>query len=237
MENNLKILEARNLTKQYLMGEVTVDALRGVSFELFKGEFVVILGPSGSGKSTILNIIGGIDSASSGEIIYRGKNVEKMREKDLTNYRRSAIGFVFQFYNLIPNLTAKENIQLAAELSAEPLNPDDILEKIDLSDRGNHFPSQMSGGQQQRIAIARALAKNPDIILCDEPTGALDFSTGIQVLKVLKDFNQDYNKTVVIITHNSGIGQMADRVFYIKDGLIDRVKINDAPISPEEVTW
>ena len=237
LENNLKILEAKNLTKQYLMGEITVDALRGVSFELFKGEFVVILGPSGSGKSTILNIIGGIDTATSGEIIYRGKNVEKMREKELTNYRRGAIGFVFQFYNLIPNLTAKENIQLAAELSAEPLSPDDILEKIDLSDRGNHFPSQMSGGQQQRIAVARALAKNPDIILCDEPTGALDFATGIQVLKVLKDFNLDYKKTVVIITHNAGIGHMADRVFYIKDGLIDRVVINDAPIPAEEVTW
>jgi putative ABC transport system ATP-binding protein len=239
-ENNKfleKILEAKNLTKQYLMGEITVDALRGVSFELYKGEFVVSLGPSGSGKSTILNIIGGIDSATSGEIIYRGKNVEKMRDRELTNYRRGAIGFVFQFYNLIPNLTARENILLAAELSAEPLNVDEILNKIDLSDRGNHFPSQMSGGQQQRVAIGRALAKNPDIILCDEPTGALDFSTGVQVLKVLKDFNTDYKKTVVIITHNSGIGQMADRVFYIKDGLIDKVKINETSVSPEEVSW
>ncbi|MDL2248916.1 ABC transporter ATP-binding protein [Tyzzerella sp. OttesenSCG-928-J15] len=231
------IIKAENLTKEYLMGEVTVSALKGVSFEIFDGEFVVILGPSGSGKSTMLNIIGGIDKPTKGEISYKGKSLSKMSEGELTKYRRNAIGFVFQFYNLIPNLTAKENILLSAELSQNPNPVDDLLEKIGLSDHGNHFPSQMSGGEQQRVAIARALAKNPDLFLCDEPTGALDFKTGIQVLKILKTFNTEYGKTVIIITHNAGIGAMADRVFRIKDGLIDKVEVNEKPVSPEEVAW
>ncbi len=231
------VLSANNITKEYQMGEVTVNALRGVSFELYHGEFVVILGPSGSGKSTILNIIGGIDKPTSGDILYLNKNLGSLNPRQLTDYRRTAIGFVFQFYNLIPSLTAKENIQLSMDLSKTPISVKELLETIELSDRADHFPSQLSGGQQQRIAIARAVAKNPDILLCDEPTGALDFSTGIQVLKLLKSFNSQYKKTVVIITHNAGIGAMADRVFHIKDGLLDYVEVNENPVEPEEVSW
>lgn len=231
------ILEARELTKLYQMGEITVHALRGVSFQLYEGEFVVILGPSGSGKSTMLNIIGGIDTPTSGSVYYNNKNISTISDKELTNYRRNAVGFVFQFYNLIPNLTAKENILLAAELSKKPIPANELLTKIDLLDRGNHFPSQLSGGQQQRVAIARALSKNPDILLCDEPTGALDFSTGISVLRLLKDFNTEYKKTVVVITHNAAISAIGDRTFYIKDGLIDKIEENKNPIPPEEVSW
>ena len=231
------IITANNLTKEYIMGEVTVSALKGVSFYIGKGEFVVILGPSGSGKSTMLNIIGGIDKPTDGSIVYKEKDLALMSDRELTKYRRQAVGFVFQFYNLIPNLTAKENIALAAELSDNPNSPDELLERIGLASHGGHFPSQMSGGEQQRVAIARALAKNPDIFLCDEPTGALDFKTGIQVLKILKDFNTEYGKTVIIITHNAGIGAMADRVFHIKDGLIEKTVENSHPVSPEEVVW
>ena len=232
-----KVLEVNNVTKQYQMGEVPVHALRGVSFELYAGEFVVILGPSGSGKSTMLNIIGGIDNPSSGKVVYKNRDLSVISEKELTRYRRTAVGFVFQFYNLIPNLTARENILLATELSAHPIPANKLLEAIGLGDRGDHFPSQMSGGQQQRIAIARAISKNPDILLCDEPTGALDFSTGIQVLQLLKTFNREYQKTVVIITHNAAIADMGDRVFYVKDGLIDKVVLNAEPIAPEELSW
>ncbi len=232
-----EMLAVSNVTKQYLMGEITVSALRGVSFSLYEGEFVVILGPSGSGKSTMLNIIGGIDKPTTGEIIYNNKNIAKISEYELTNYRRDAVGFVFQFYNLIPNLTASENITLSTELSKNPISTKILLEKIGLSDRGNHFPSQMSGGEQQRVAIARAVAKNPQILLCDEPTGALDFSTGIQILRLLKDFNREYNKTVIIITHNIAIGGIADRVFHIRDGLIEKIIENENPIEPEEVSW
>lgn len=232
-----EILQVANLTKQYIMGEVTVVALGGVNFSLYEGEFVVILGPSGSGKSTMLNIIGGIDTPTSGTVVYRGKDITAVSERELTEYRRAAVGFVFQFYNLIPNLTAKENILLASELSDDPIAVESLLEKVELGERGDNFPSQLSGGQQQRIAIARALAKNPDILLCDEPTGALDFSTGVQVLKLLREFNREYRKTVVIITHNIAIGEMADRVFYIKDGLIDKIVTNDNPINPDEVVW
>ena len=219
------------------MGEVIVQALQGVSFEIYKGEFLVILGPSGSGKSTILNIIGGIDQPTSGSIFYKGKDISKAGERALTKYRRSSVGFVFQFYNLIPNLTAKENILLASELASNALNVNDLLNTIDMADRGGHFPSQMSGGQQQRIAIARAVAKNPEILLCDEPTGALDFSTGIHVLKLLKTFNREYGRTVAIITHNAGVSEMADRTLYIKDGMVDHITANDSPAEPEEVRW
>ncbi len=232
-----EILQVANLTKQYIMGEVTVVALGGVNFSLYEGEFVVILGPSGSGKSTMLNIIGGIDTPTSGTVVYRGKDITAVSERELTEYRRAAVGFVFQFYNLIPNLTAKENILLASELSDDPIAVESLLAKVELGERGDNFPSQLSGGQQQRIAIARALAKNPDILLCDEPTGALDFSTGVQVLKLLREFNREYRKTVVIITHNIAIGEMADRVFYIKDGLIEKIVTNDNPINPDEVVW
>jgi putative ABC transport system ATP-binding protein len=232
-----KIMEVCNIKKEYLLGEVKVEALRGVSFDLYSGEFIVILGPSGSGKSTLLNIIGGIDNPTSGSVVYKNNDIGKSSEKALTYYRRSAVGFVFQFYNLIPNLTAKENILLATELSDHPISANELLDTIGLSDRGNHFPSQMSGGQQQRVAIARALSKNPDILLCDEPTGALDFTTGIQVLRILKEFNTKYKKTVIIITHNAAIGGMGDRVFHVKDGLIESVVVNSEPVAPEEVTW
>jgi len=232
-----KILEATDVTKEYIMGEVTVRALRGVTFDLFSGEFVVVLGPSGSGKSTMLNIIGGIDKPTAGNVIVGGKDISAVGERELTAYRRTAVGFVFQFYNLIPNLTARENIMLATELSTNPISPDELLAKVGLGERGNHFPPQLSGGEQQRIAIARAVGKNPTILLCDEPTGALDIKTGIQVLRILKDFNRQYKKTVVIITHNAAIGAMGDRVFHIKDGLIDAIDINDSPIQPEEVSY
>ncbi|MDR0468384.1 MAG: ABC transporter ATP-binding protein [Peptococcaceae bacterium] len=219
------------------MGEITVKALRGVSFDLFDGEFVVVLGPSGSGKSTMLNIIGGIDTPSSGSVLFNHKDIARATEKELTLYRRSAVGFVFQFYNLIPNLTARENIVLATEMSENAIPADELLSSIGLGERGGHFPPQLSGGEQQRVAIARAIGKNPALLLCDEPTGALDIKTGIQVLRLLQDFNKHYKKTVVIITHNAGIGDMGDRVFNIKDGLIDSIISNPSPIQPEEVKW
>ncbi len=236
MEDNL-VLNVKNITKKYQMGDIEINALKGVSFNLKKGEFIVILGASGSGKSTILNIIGGIDNATTGEVFYNGKNITNLNDKHLTLYRRSAVGFIFQFYNLVPNLTAYENILLSRDLSDSPLDVDKLLEEVDLVNQKNSFPSQMSGGQQQRVAIARALSKNPDLLLCDEPTGALDIKTGADVLKLLKDFNETYNKTVVVITHNSIISEMADRVFYVKDGLIDKITINENPKKPEEVVW
>jgi len=234
MEN---ILTIHDLKKEYHMGEVVVHALRGASMTIGEGEFVAVLGPSGSGKSTILNIAGGIDTPTSGQVLYRGQDIASFTAKQLTNYRRRAVGFVFQFYNLMQNLTARENISLAAELSDSPISVDDLLTQIELSDRGGHFPSQLSGGQQQRIAIARAVAKNPDLLLCDEPTGALDFTTGVQVLRLLRDFNRTYKKTVVVITHNAAIGQMADKVFLVKDGAIAKTTINEHPVPPEEVAW
>lgn len=231
------ILSGKDVRKIYKMGEVEVRALDGVDFEIYQGEFVVVLGPSGSGKSTLLNMIGGMDKISSGELYYRDRQIHNINERGLTKYRREAVGFIFQFYNLMPNLNAKENVRLAAEISKEPLDTRQVLEDVGLGDRAEHFPAQMSGGQQQRVAIARALVKNPDILLCDEPTGALDGKTGIQVLKLLRDFNKKYNKTVIIITHNADISKIADRVFYIKDGKLVDIKINENPLSPEEVNW
>ncbi len=230
-------MEINDVTKEYLMGEVTVRALKGVSLSLYEGEFVVILGPSGSGKSTMLNIIGGIDKPTTGTVMYANKNISEASEKELTLYRRNAVGFVFQFYNLIPNLTAKENIILSSELSQKPISADDLLKDVGLFERGGHFPAQLSGGEQQRIAIARAISKNPQILLCDEPTGALDINTGVQVLRILKNFNEKYKKTVVIITHNSAIGNMGDRIISIKDGYIASIIENSNPIPPEEVSW
>jgi putative ABC transport system ATP-binding protein len=231
------IMEVTNLTKKYVMGEVTVNALCGVTFYLYSGEFVVILGASGSGKSTMLNIIGGIDKPTSGEIRFRGKPIGGFTERELTNYRRLSVGFVFQFYNLIPNLTAKENIILASELSKDAIPAAELLAQTDLSDRANHFPSQLSGGQQQRIAIARALSKNPTMLLCDEPTGALDFETGVLVLTVLKKIHEEQGTSVLLITHNQEIAKIADVVISLRSGEILSIEENEAPLAPSEVTW
>lgn len=232
-----EILTVDNIKKQYKVGEVIVPVLHGISFSLYEGELVVILGPSGSGKSTVLNMIGGIDSPTEGRILYNNKDIGTISDKELTKYRSQAIGFVFQFYNLLQNLTAKENIEIAAGLSNDPIDTDMLLKKIGMSDHARHFPAQMSGGQQQRIAIARAIVKNPRLLLCDEPTGALDSSTGIQILRLLKDFNQSFKKTIVIITHSIAISGIADRVFFLRDGLIEKIKENSKPIQPEEVVW
>ncbi len=231
------LISVKDITKVYKMGEVDVHAVRGVSFDIYDGEFVVILGPSGSGKSTVLNIIGGIDTPTTGTVVFEGTNIEGMNEKSLTKYRREAVGFIFQFYNLIPSLTGKENIMLATNIATNPLNIEELLDDIGLKERSNHFPAQLSGGEQQRIAIARAIAKNPKLLLCDEPTGALDVKTGTTALKSLKHFNEKYQKTVIVITHNRSIGDIADRVIYFKDGHIDKVQVNENPKKVEEVSW
>ncbi|MDO4721591.1 MAG: ABC transporter ATP-binding protein [Peptostreptococcaceae bacterium] len=218
------LLRGKALFKTYTMGVTEIHALSGVSFEIYAGEFLVILGPSGSGKSTFLNILGGMDVATSGELYYRDKPLHGANRKQLTRYRQEAVGFVFQFYNLMPNLTALENVDLAREISASPLEARIMLEQVGLSDRADHFPAELSGGQQQRVAIARALCKNPDILLCDEPTGALDSVSSETILRILKNFSSSYGKTVVLITHNASIAEMADRVMYIKDGKIDRIE-------------
>lgn len=231
------IVKAVNLYKTYELGEIAVHALRDVSFEIYQGEFIVILGPSGSGKSTLLNMIGGIECASSGEIFYQHIELHKACSRELTLYRRNHVGFIFQFYNLMQGLTALENVQLAAELSKNPLDSKMLLEQVGLGERSNHFPSKLSGGQQQRISIARALCKNPDLLLCDEPTGALDSDTGVQILQLLSDFHKRYNKTIVVITHNEKIAQIADRIFYFRDGFLKHIQINEKPLKPEEVDW
>lgn len=231
------VITAKNICKSYQMGEVTVEALKNACFEIFRGELIVILGPSGSGKSTLLNITGGMDKPSKGELFYRGRALHSAGAGELTFFRRNEVGFVFQFYNLIPNLTASENVQLSAQIAQNPFAVEKVLARVDLSDRADHFPSQLSGGQQQRVALARAIAKNPALLLCDEPTGALDFQSGIQVLRLLKDFCTEYERTVVIITHNAAISQIADRIFYIKDGTVNDIVVNDEPLSPEKVTW
>lgn len=232
-----ELIRGTALRKVYQTGDVQVEALRGVDITLYEGEFVVILGPSGSGKSTLLNILGGIDAATSGKLLYDGMDLAGADERVLTRYRRHAVGFVFQFYNLMPNLTARENVKLSTDIAQDPLDVDDVLEDVGMTDRASHFPSQLSGGQQQRIAIARAVAKNPRMLLCDEPTGALDVTTGMQVLKVLKHFNKTYQKSVAVITHNASIAGMADRVFTIRDGQIAQMQVNAHPMEPEEVAW
>jgi len=231
------VIRAKDMGRTYKMGEVTVQALKGATFEFYEGELVVVLGPSGSGKSTLLNIVGGMDKATCGELYFGDTPLHEANSKQLTYFRRNDVGFVFQFYNLMPNLTAYENINLSVQISANPLSIDELLEKIGLTNRADHFPSQLSGGEQQRIALARALAKNPTMLLCDEPTGALDFQTSIMVLKLLKDFCDEYKKTVVVITHNTEIAQIANRVFYIKDGMIDKIITNENPLPPERVSW
>lgn len=225
------------LHKTFHNGEIAVHALRGVDIEIAEGDFVVILGPSGSGKSTLLNILGGMDTPTEGEIYYRDKPLQNMNKKELTFFRRNAVGFIFQFYNLMPNLTAYENVALATEITENPLDPGIVMAEVGLGDRQEHFPSQLSGGQQQRVAIARAIAKNPDILLCDEPTGALDYQTGKQVLDYLQKFNRELNKTVIVITHNAAIANMAHKVIFIRDGKIDKVVENQNPVTAEEVSW
>jgi putative ABC transport system ATP-binding protein len=231
------LIRVEDLSKDYKMGEVTVRALRGVTFDIYEGEFVVILGPSGSGKSTLLNILGGMDKPTKGRVFIGNGEVTRYNEKQLTLYRREKVGFVFQFYNLMTNLTAKENIELATELCDNPLDIDEVIMDVGLADRKDHFPSQMSGGEQQRVAIARAVAKNPLLLLCDEPTGALDFKTGISILSLLSKVNKSYGKTVIVITHNSPIAYMADRVIKMRSGEIIENKINKNPIEPERIEW
>lgn len=229
------LIRGKDVSKIYKMGEVDIYALSKVDFEIYDGELLIILGPSGSGKSTLLNIIGGMDTLTSGELYYRDRPVHNASRKKLTDYRKEAVGFVFQFYNLMPNLTAIENVDLAREISESPLDAKEMLSQVGLLDRKDHFPAQLSGGEQQRVAIARALAKNPQILLCDEPTGALDSGSSKEVLRILKRFAKEFNKTVIIITHNSGIAKMADRVMYIKDGKIEKIEKNDNPIAVEQV--
>ncbi|WP_432663437.1 ABC transporter ATP-binding protein [Wukongibacter baidiensis] len=236
MSKNI-ILKVEKLSKHYQMGEVTVKALENASFEIEEGEFVVILGPSGSGKSTLLNILGGMDKPTEGKVFLEDDEITKYSEKQLTNYRRDKIGFVFQFYNLMANLTAKENLELSTEICKNPLNIETVLENVGLGERRDHFPSQLSGGEQQRVAIARAVAKNPLILLCDEPTGALDYKTGIAILSLLSRINKEYKKTVLVITHNAPIAQMADRIIRMRSGKIVDNQINNNQIDPERIEW
>jgi len=231
------VFHAQGVTKTYRMGEVQVHALRGIDLELYDGELVVLLGPSGSGKSTLLNILGGLDVPSTGSVRYKDQDLSSFSDTVLTRYRRYHVGFVFQFYNLIPSLTASENVALVTEIAKQPLPPDEALRLVDLGDRLDHFPAQLSGGEQQRVAIARAIAKRPEVLLCDEPTGALDLKTGVIVLEALARVNRELGTTTVVITHNVDIAQMADRVIRLSDGLIVEVVINPHKKSPAELAW
>ena len=233
----LPVLEARGITKTYQMGEVLVSAIRGMDVALHEGKLAVLLGPSGSGKSTLLNILGGLDSPTTGKVLYRGKDLRMDDERALTEYRRNHVGFVFQFYNLIPSLTARENVALVTDIVEKPMEPEEALDLVGLGHRLDHFPSQLSGGEQQRVAIARAVAKRPDILLCDEPTGALDFQTGKLVLDVLDRVNRELRTTTAIITHNAAIAKMADRVISIADGHIASDIENEVRARPEEIAW
>lgn len=231
------ILKGTNVRRWYGEGEVTVHALNGVSFEVRPREFVVVLGPSGSGKSTLLNLLGGMDKASGGELLYRDQNLSEMTESELSNYRRNVVGFVFQFFHLIPTLTARENVELSASITEGSRSAEEVLEMVGLAQRKDHFPSQMSGGEQQRVSIARAIVKNPSILLCDEPTGALDSQNSLAVVKLLLDVRDQIGCPVVTITHNAEMAKVADRVFYMKDGQIQRVEENAHPLKAEELQW
>jgi len=235
-DNNV-VFQVRGLTKVYRMGELEVHALRGVDMELYSGELVVLLGPSGSGKSTLLNILGGLDTATGGEVSYLGISLTKAGDKELTEYRRVHVGFVFQFYNLIPSLTARENVEVVTEIAAEPMPADEALRLVGLAERLDHFPAQLSGGEQQRVAIARAISKNPKVLLCDEPTGALDSGTGIVVLEALDRVNRELGTATVIITHNVDIAAMADRVINLSDGRISQVTVNAEKKAPQDLHW
>ncbi len=232
-----KLVEMIGVEKVYPMGEMTIKAVDGVNFEILSGEFVVIVGPSGAGKTTVLNILGGMDSATKGRVIVAGTDISKFSERQLTSYRRDEIGFVFQFYNLVQNLTALENVELALQICKNPLDARTVMEEVGLGDRMNNFPAQLSGGEQQRVAIARALAKNPKLLLCDEPTGALDYQTGKSILKLLQDMCREKGMTVVVITHNLAIAPMADRVIHIKNGKVGSMVLNEHPASAETIEW
>lgn len=231
------VFHVHGVTKVYQMGEVQVHALRGVDLDLFQGEFTVLLGPSGSGKSTLLNILGGLDTPSDGHVFYGEQDLTTAGEAQLTAYRRHHVGFVFQFYNLIPSLTARENVAVVTEIARHPMTPEQALQLVGLGDRLDHFPAQLSGGEQQRVAIARAIAKRPDVLLCDEPTGALDSKTGVVVLEALQRVNEELGTTTAVITHNAGIARMADRVIHLADGRISQVEENETRLSPGELSW
>ncbi len=231
------LLHLDGVRKTFQMGEVTVDALKKVDLQIFHGEFLVMVGPSGSGKTTMLNIIGGLDQPTVGKMIYGEQDLAQVSQRELTRYRRETVGFVFQFYNLVPTLTARENVMVATELSRNPIDVDEALKLVGLSDRQGHFPAQMSGGEQQRVAIARAIAKNPELLLCDEPTGALDFETGKKVLRLLVDLKDKLGKTVLIITHNAAIAEAADRVIRLRSGEVVEMHLNPHPKPPEEIEW
>ena len=233
----MSYIEFKDVVKQYQMGEVTITALDKTNFSIEKGELVVIVGPSGAGKTTALNILGGMDTATSGTVVIDGKDISKLKKKELTKYRREDIGFVFQFYNLVQNLTTLENVELATQICKNSLDPKTILKKVGLEERMKNFPSQLSGGEQQRVAIARAIAKNPKLLLCDEPTGALDYKTGKQILELLQDTARKENMTVLIITHNTAIAPMADKVIHFKNGTAEKIEINEKPLPIEEIEW
>ncbi len=233
----MSYVEFRNVSKIYNSGDVKVEALKEASFEIEKGEICIIVGQSGAGKTTLLNILGGMDKLTTGEILLDGSDISKYNKKQLATYRRRDIGFVFQFYNLIPNLTALENVEIASQLSKNPMDPAEVLEKVGLSERESNFPAQLSGGEQQRVSIARALAKNPKLLLCDEPTGALDYETGKQILQILQDCSRERGMTVIIITHNSALTAMADRVIRVKSGRISSVKMNENIVPISEIEW
>ncbi|MEG6573756.1 ABC transporter ATP-binding protein [Caldibacillus debilis] len=233
----MSFIKLENVHKRYRMGEVTIHAVRGVSFTIEKGEFAIVVGSSGAGKTTVLNLLGGMDRADEGTIIVDKKDISAYNDKMLTEYRRNDIGFVFQFYNLVPNLTAKENVELAVQISKNPLDAEEVLERVGLKERMNNFPSQLSGGEQQRVAIARALAKNPKLLLCDEPTGALDYQTGKTILKLLQDTARKTGMTVVMITHNSALTDMADKVIRMKSGEVTAIERNENPIPVERIEW
>ncbi|MBQ3160729.1 MAG: ABC transporter ATP-binding protein [Oscillospiraceae bacterium] len=230
-------VEFRDVYKRYQMGEVTIAASDGVNFEIEKGEFAVIVGASGAGKTTVLNMLGGMDTCDEGKILVDGKDVAKFSTKEMTRYRRQDIGFVFQFYNLVQNLTAKENVELATEICSDAVDAEEVLRQVGLGERINNFPAQLSGGEQQRVSIARALAKSPKLLLCDEPTGALDYNTGKTILKLLQDTCREKGMTVVVITHNQAITPMADRVIKIKNSKVSRVTLNENPVSVDTIEW
>lgn len=233
----MSYIEFKKVDKEYKTGEITIKALDNTNFEIEKGELVVIVGPSGAGKTTTLNILGGMDSITRGLVKIAGKNISNYNKKQLTEYRRNDIGFVFQFYNLVQNLTAIENVELATEISKNPLNPEEVLKGVGLENRMRNFPSQLSGGEQQRVSIARAVAKNPKILLCDEPTGALDYKTGKQILKLLQDTCRKNSMTVIIVTHNAAIAPMADKVIRFKNGTAESIEINEHPVPVENIEW